>query len=97
LGTAGDGHSLLKAIYADQSLPLYVRMDAARIAIRHETPALAASNSRIEVTVGIADRLERARKRFATLAAERGEQPTYERQQLEAKMVTFQTRPKEEA
>src|SRR3981081_590423 len=62
-GTAENAHSLLKAIYADTSLPLHVRMNAARIAIRHETPALAASKTEVGPAVGFAERLERARLR----------------------------------
>src|SRR3982074_214862 len=62
-GTAENAHSLLKAIYADTSLPLSVRMNAARIAIRHETPALPPSKTEVGPAAGFAERLERARKR----------------------------------
>ena len=39
---AGDAHSLLVAIYKDVSRPIELRIDAAKAAIRYETPALAA-------------------------------------------------------
>lgn len=39
---AGDAHSLLVAVYKDETLPIDLRLDAAKAAIRYETPALAA-------------------------------------------------------
>ena len=39
---AGDAHSLLVAIYKDKTRPIELRIDAAKAAIRYETPALAA-------------------------------------------------------
>lgn len=37
----GDAHALLVAVYKDGDLPLPVRIDAAKAAIRYEKPALA--------------------------------------------------------
>lgn len=39
---AGDAHSLLVAIYKDETRSIELRIDAAKAAIRYETPALAA-------------------------------------------------------
>jgi hypothetical protein len=38
----GDAHSLLIAIYKDESRPIELRLEAAKAAIRFEKPALAA-------------------------------------------------------
>ena len=38
----GDAHSLLIAVYKDQSKPIELRLEAAKAAIRFEKPALAA-------------------------------------------------------
>jgi hypothetical protein len=38
----GDAHSLLVAIYKDGSMPIGLRLDAAKAAVRYEKPALAA-------------------------------------------------------
>ena len=62
-GNASDAHSLLRAIYQDTSLPLYARMDAARIAIKHETPTLSASRTEIGAIGDFAERLRDARMR----------------------------------
>ena len=61
--TAEDAHTLLKRIYNDVSLPLYARLDAARIAIRHETPPIAASKSLGGPGADLAKQLEEGRKR----------------------------------
>jgi hypothetical protein len=39
----GDAHALLMLVYKDPSLPIDLRMDAAKAAIRYETPALQAT------------------------------------------------------
>lgn len=39
----GNAHELLVLVYKDPSLPLDVRLDAAKAAIRYETPALQAT------------------------------------------------------
>jgi hypothetical protein len=39
----GDAHQFLRMVYSDPSIPLDVRLDAAKSAIRFETPALSAS------------------------------------------------------
>jgi hypothetical protein len=41
-----DAHSLLIAIYKDESRPVELRLDAAKAAIRFEKPALAALDAR---------------------------------------------------
>ena len=53
--------------YNDTSLPLYARLDAARIAIRHETPTIAASKPLGGPDTDLARRLEEGRKRAAEL------------------------------
>ena len=49
--------------YNDTSLPLYARLDAARIAIRHETPTIAASKPLGGLGLDLARQLEEGRKR----------------------------------
>jgi hypothetical protein len=61
--TAKNAHTLLKSIYNDVSLPLYARLDAARIAIRHETPTIAASRPLGGPHTDLAKQLEEGRKR----------------------------------
>ena len=65
--TAENAYTLLKSIYNDTSLPLYARLDAARIAIRHETPTIAASRSIGGPDTDFARQLEEGRKRAAEL------------------------------
>src|SRR5215475_5820777 len=55
----GDAHSLLVLIYKDNSLPLAVRLDAAKAAIRFEKPAMSpvgARESNDEVVYAISDK-----------------------------------------
>ena len=42
----GDAHSLLALIYKDNSLPLAIRLDAAKAAIRFEKPAMSPVGAR---------------------------------------------------
>jgi hypothetical protein len=42
----GDAHSLLIAIYKDESRPIELRLEAAKAAIRFEKPALAALDAK---------------------------------------------------
>jgi hypothetical protein len=42
LGFEGEAHDLLMLIYKDTSMPIETRLDAAKVAIRYEKPALAA-------------------------------------------------------
>ena len=42
----GDAHSLLVAIYKDESHPIELRLEAAKAAIRFEKPALAALDAK---------------------------------------------------
>jgi hypothetical protein len=55
-GFKGDAHALLVAVYRDTSLPLPIRLDAAKAAVKFEKPVLAATtftkpNSLGELTV----------------------------------------------
>jgi hypothetical protein len=72
--TAEDAHTLLKNIYNDTPLPLYARLDAARIAIRHETPTIAASKSVGEFDTDLARKLEEGRKRADELTRRAAEE-----------------------
>jgi hypothetical protein len=72
----GDALGFLRAVYNNESLPLGVRLDAARTAIKYETPALSAVAVNCEEH-SIADRLAEARKR-------------YEQQQREARALSPQ-------
>ena len=65
--TAENAHMLLKNIYNDTSLPLYARLDAARIAIRHETPTIAASKPLGGPHTDLPRQLEEGRKRAEEL------------------------------
>ena len=66
-GSNPDAHTLLKNIYNDTSLPLYARLDAARIAIRHETPTIAASKPLGGPHTDLPRQLEEGRKRAEEL------------------------------
>ena len=61
----GDAHAFLTAVYRNPDVPLEVRIMAAGRALRVEKPVLSASHSQIDVNIGLADRLEAARKRMA--------------------------------
>src|SRR4051812_31850316 len=58
-----DAHGFLRAVYNNEALPLHVRMDAARTAIKYETPTLAAVAVQHSANKGFADRLAEARLR----------------------------------
>ncbi len=61
----GDAHAFLTAVYKNPDVPLEVRIMAAGRALRVEKPVLSASHSQVDVNIGLADRLEAARKRMA--------------------------------
>ncbi len=63
----GDAHAFLAAVYRDPAVPLEIRITAAGRALRVEKPALSATHDRLDVNIGIAERLEAARKRVAQL------------------------------
>ena len=44
----GDAHSLLVTVYKDRALPMELRVDAAKAAIRNEKPALAQIQAEIK-------------------------------------------------
>ena len=64
-----DAHGFLVAVYREPALPIELRVDAAKSAIRFERPALSASNVTGDIThhVSIADQLARARRRVLTI------------------------------
>ena len=61
----GDAHAFLTAVYRNPEVPLEVRIMAAGRALRVEKPVLSASHSQVDVNIGLANRLEAARKRVA--------------------------------
>ena len=61
----GDAHAFLQAVYRNPEMPLEVRIIAAGRALRVEKPVLSASHSQVDVNIGLANRLEAARKRMA--------------------------------
>jgi hypothetical protein len=63
----GDAHAFLQAVYKNPDVPLEIRIMAAGRALRVEKPVLSASRSEVEVHIGIAERLEAARRRVAAL------------------------------
>ena len=70
----GDALGFLRAVYNNESLPLTVRLDAARTAIKYETPSAVDLNCE---AYSIGDQLAKARKR-------------YEEQQREARALSSQ-------
>lgn len=60
----GDALAFLQAVYKNPEIPLEVRISAAGKSLRFEKPALSSSNERMDVTVGLAERLQRARERL---------------------------------
>ncbi|GBQ82319.1 hypothetical protein AA13595_0892 [Gluconacetobacter johannae DSM 13595] len=62
-------HDVLVAMYRHPEVPLDLKLDAAKAAIRFEKPALSASSVTADVkhTISIADQLARARKRELTI------------------------------
>jgi len=71
-----DALGSLRAVYNSEALPLAVRLDAARTAIKYETPSLSAVAVNGE-NLSIGDKLADARKR-------------YEQQQREARALSSQ-------
>ena len=63
----GDAHAFLQAVYRNPDVPLEIRIMAAGRALRVEKPTLSASHSQVDVNVGMADRMEAARRRRAAL------------------------------
>ena len=59
----GDAHGFLVAVYKNPEVPLEIRIMAASRALRVEKPALAATNSNLQVSVNMGERLEAARLR----------------------------------
>jgi hypothetical protein len=60
----GDALGFLRAVYNNEALPLAVRLDAARTAIKYETPSLSAVAVNSIEEPSIAEKLENARKRY---------------------------------
>lgn len=65
----GDAHAFLQAVYRNPNVPLDIRIQAAGRALRVEKPALAASQSRVDVHVDVGSRLEAARQRVMHVEA----------------------------
>jgi len=59
----GDAHAFLASVYKSTAFPIEVRIQAARAALRVEKPALSSTQGRLEISVGMADRLKAARAR----------------------------------
>ena len=59
---SADAHSFLRAVYTNEALPLYQRLEAARIAIKHETPVLSAVHIQHRESLGT--QLKSARERL---------------------------------
>lgn len=59
----GDAHAFLQAVYKNPDMPIEVRIMAASRALRVEKPSLAATNSNVNVSVNMAERLDAARLR----------------------------------
>ncbi len=72
----GDAHAFLMAIYKNGSLPLEIRILAASRALRVEKPLLSTSHNRVDISVGLSERLEAARKRVAALRNDRHRDPS---------------------
>ena len=74
----GDAHAFLQAVYRNPEVPLEIRIMAAGRALRVEKPALAASQSRVEVNFDIGKRLEAARERVQRASPRNALGPTLE-------------------
>jgi hypothetical protein len=61
LDSANGAHDFLRSVYNDETRPLHQRLEAAKAAIKHESPTLA--SVRVQRGTGLAERLERARTR----------------------------------
>jgi len=59
-GFDGNAHALLRAVYRSNAFDLGTRLDAAKCAVRFETPALNSIDHSGSVDLGIGDRLDRA-------------------------------------
>jgi len=57
-----DAYEFLRAVYNASELPLHVRMEAARVAIKYERPALGTAEKTNSVD-NLAELVEAARKR----------------------------------
>lgn len=64
----GDAHAFLQAVYKNPNIPVEVRIMAASRALRVEKPALSATNSNVNVSFNMAERLDAARLRVKELA-----------------------------
>ena len=58
-----DAHEFLQTAYNNEELPFYMRLEAAKAAIKFERPTLAAVQVHQVDEAGLAARLEAARKR----------------------------------
>jgi hypothetical protein len=67
----GDTHALLMAVYRDRSLPLEVRLDAAKVAINYESPRLNAVAARVDAQVFELSENEETARRLAMAALEK--------------------------
>ena len=67
-----DAHGLLVAVYRDPEMPIAIRIEAARAALRVEKPALQTTqvSGELTLTAGIASRLAAARQRTAAITAD---------------------------
>lgn len=63
----GDAHAFLQAVYKNPEVPLEVRIMAASRALRVEKPVLSATNSNVNISFNMAERLEAARLRVKAL------------------------------
>ena len=68
----GDAHALLMAVYRDTSLPLEVRLDAAKVAINYESPRLNAVAARVDAQVFELSENEETARRMAMATLEKG-------------------------
>ena len=58
-----DAHGFLRAVYNNEALPLHIRLDAAKTAIKYEKPALQAVATQYSDGREFAEKLEAARLR----------------------------------
>lgn len=59
----GDAHAFLASVYKNPAFPIETRILAAGKALRVEKPALTSTQGKLEVSVGMAERLKAARAR----------------------------------
>lgn len=71
----GDAHAFLQWVYRNPGFPIETRIQAATKALRVEKPSLSAAHSTQNLSIGLADRLTKARLRVVNAREDTGNAP----------------------